>query len=123
SDALLQQPDRAELHLTLAFADAGLGLAEAARNEGRKATELLPPSRDALTGASMQMYLAQIFVRLGDIDAAFATLQPAPSLMNGVLLSSALLKLDPVWDPLRNDLRFGALAAAFEKPIEIKASP
>jgi tetratricopeptide (TPR) repeat protein len=123
SDALLKEPERAELHLALAFADAGLGLADAARSEGRKAAELLPPSRDAISGSTMQMYLAQILAQIGDLDAAFTVLQALPAQMGGVQLSPALLKLDPFWDPLRGDPRFGALATVLEKPLEIKAAP
>jgi TolB-like protein/Tfp pilus assembly protein PilF len=123
SDSLQQQPDRAELHLALAFAHAGLGRADAARTEGRKATELLPPSRDALTGASMQMYYAQVLVRVGDLDAAVDALQPMPTLLCGVLLSSAMLKLEPVWQPLRTHPRLGALIGALDKPIEIGSVP
>jgi hypothetical protein len=123
SDALLKEPERAELHLALAFANAGLGLADAARSEGRKAAELLPPSRDAISGSTMQMYLAQILARIGDLDAAFTVLQALPGQMSGVQFSAALLKLDSFWDPLRGDPRFGAVAAALEKPLEIKAAP
>ncbi|HSE13528.1 MAG TPA: hypothetical protein VLB69_12940, partial [Rudaea sp.] len=123
TEELAQQPDRAELHLALAFANAGLGRVDAAHAEGRKAAELLPPSRDALTGATMQVYYAQVLARVGDIDGAFGVLQPTPSLLSGVSISSALLKLDPVWQPLRNHPRFAALAAALDQPIEIRTAP
>jgi serine/threonine-protein kinase len=118
--ALLQQPDRAELHLALGFADAGLGLKGEAAREGRRATELLPVSRDALTGSSVQVYLAQIYVRIGDNNSAFDVLRPSMQQLSGMSISSALLKLDPVWDPLRNDPRFAQLRALGEAPVETK---
>ena len=120
---LLQQPDNAEMHLTLAFAEAGRGHADNARNEARKAAQILPPSRDALTGATMQMYLAEVLVRIGDLDAAFEALQPLPGYMGGVLFSTSLFKLDPVWDRVRNDRRAGPLMTALDKPLEINAAP
>src|SRR5262249_35820352 len=120
---LQQQPDRAELHMALALADAGLKLADAARAEAGKAAELLPASRDALTGPTMQMYQAMVLARLGDLDAAFDALKPLPDQMGGALFSSALVRLDPVWDRLRNDPRAGALMTALDKPLEIKAAP
>ena len=122
-DSLLQQPDSAEMHLTLAFAEAGLGHPDAARSEAQKATQILPSSRDALTGSTMQMYFAQILVRIGDLDAAFEALQPLPGQMGGVLFSTALIKLDPVWDRIRGDSRAAPLMAALDKPLEIKAAP
>jgi TolB-like protein/Tfp pilus assembly protein PilF len=121
SAALMQQPDVADLHLALAFANAGLGLKDEAVREGKRGAELLPVSRDALTGSAMQVYLAQLYVRVGDNNSAFDLLRPALQHFSGQFLSSALLKLDPNWDPLRNDPRFAQLLALGDGPVEVKA--
>ncbi len=110
--ALQQRPDDPNLHLALGFAGAGLGLKDEAIREGRKATALLPVSRDALSGSSYLGFLAQLYVRLGENDQALDTLRKLLALpSSGVAISPALLKLDPVWDPLRKDPRFQKLVA------------
>ena len=108
--ALEQRPDDPDLHLALGFAAAGLALKDEAIGEGRKATTLMPVSRDAYSGPGYLGFLAQLYVRLGENDQAFDTLHEllaVPS--SGVAISPALLKLDPVWDPLRKDPRFQKL--------------
>jgi tetratricopeptide (TPR) repeat protein len=109
---LQQRPDDPDLHLALGFAAAGLGLKDEAIREGRKATTLMPVSRDAYSGPGYLSFLAQLFVRLGENSQAIDTLRQllaVPS--SGVAISPALLKLDPAWDPLRNDPRFQKLIA------------
>jgi len=118
-----QQGERADPHLTLAFAAAGLGDKDEAIREGRRAVELLPPSRDALSGAGMLVYLAQIYVRVGSYDAAFEALRSTAPLFSGNAVSPSLLKLDPNWDPIRNDPRFAQLVVQFEQPVDIKPAP
>jgi TolB-like protein/Tfp pilus assembly protein PilF len=120
SAALQQQPDVPELHLALAFADAGLGLKEEAVREGKRGAELLPVSRDVLSGSAMQVYLAQVHVRVGDNNAALDVLRSAMLQFSGQFLSPALLKLDPNWDPLRSDPRFAQLLAPSDVPGEVK---
>ena len=121
--ALLQQSERAELHLALAFAYAGLGQKDEAISEAGRATDLMPVSRDMLSGSGMLVYAAQVHVRVGDYDPAFALLQTALSHMSGQAISAALLKLDPNWDPIRNDPRFAPLLTLGEKPLEAKTAP
>lgn len=123
SAALAQQPDRAELHLAVAFAAAGLGAKDDAIREGQRAAELLTPARDALSGAAVQVYLAQVCLRVGDNDAALQLLRGAVPLFSGLSVSAALLRLDPVWDPIRKDPRFTPLVDSFEQPLEIKPAP
>ena len=121
--AVAQQDERADPHLTLAFAAAGLGDKDEAIREGRRAAELLPPSRDALSGAGMLVYLAQVYVRVGNYDAALEALRSTAPLFSGNAVSPSLLKLDPNWDPIRNDPRFAQLAVQFEQPVDIKPAP
>ncbi len=121
--AVAEQDARADPHLTLAFAAAGLGDKDEAVREARRASELLSPSRDALSGAAMLVYLAQIYVGVGKYDAAFDALRGALPLFSGNSVSPALLKLDPVWEPIRNDPRFAQLVVQFEQPVDIKPAP
>src|SRR5512140_534816 len=90
--ALLQQSERAELHLALAFADAGLGRKDEAISEAGRATELMPVSRDMLSGSGMLVYAAQVHVRVGDHGPVFELLQTALSHLSGQALSAALIK-------------------------------
>jgi len=121
--ALAQRSDDAELHLTLAFCNAELGRKDDALREGRKAAELMPPSRDALTGSAILVQLAKIEVRVGENDAAFDHLRQALALPSGLAISPAVLRLDPVWDPIRNDPRFAQLLTLGEGPVEIATKP
>ncbi|MGH9885585.1 MAG: tetratricopeptide repeat protein, partial [bacterium] len=108
--ALQQRPDDPDLHLALGFAAAGLGLKDEAIREGRKATTLLPVSRDSYSGPGYLTCLAQIYLRVGETDQAIGTLREVMAVPSGgVAISPALLKLDPAWDNLRGDLRFEAL--------------
>ncbi|OOG60311.1 winged helix-turn-helix domain-containing protein [Rhodanobacter sp. C03] len=106
---LVERPDDADLHLALGFAYAGLGRKAEAVAEGERAVALMPVSKDALTGPDMLASQAQLYVRVGQPDQAIALIGRVLSITNGAPLSSALLRLDPDWDSLRDDPRFKAL--------------
>jgi serine/threonine-protein kinase len=86
---------------------AALGQKAEAIKEGKKAVELLPESRDAFDGPQCTAALAQIYAWTGEFDEAFRLLDHLLRVPNGVAIS--MLKLDPMWDPLRKDPRFQAL--------------
>jgi TolB-like protein/Flp pilus assembly protein TadD len=94
-------------HAALGAVLAGLGRKEDAINEGRRAVELLPESEDAVDGPKATAALAAIYAWVGEHDEAFRLLDHLLTVPNG--LTVPLLKLDPVWDPLRKDSRFQAL--------------
>jgi TolB-like protein/Flp pilus assembly protein TadD len=86
---------------------AALGQKQEAIAEGKRAVELLPESQDALDGPRATADLAQIYAWTGEFDEAFRLLDHlfvVPS-----HLTVPMLKLDPAWDPLRQDPRFQAL--------------
>jgi hypothetical protein len=58
-----------------------------------------------------EVTLAQIEARFGDLDSALAALPDLLKVPAG--LTAAELRLDPRWDPLRNDPRFQALLAKY----------
>jgi len=103
---------RPDDHIFLAehgFALAGLGRAEEAIQQGRRAVEVRPVSRDAVDGPLMATNLARIYTMLGRADAAMDQLQvilstPGP-------LSPGWLRADPFWAPLRGNPRFDRLVA------------
>ncbi|WP_430389619.1 winged helix-turn-helix domain-containing protein [Dyella sp. 20L07] len=111
--ALIERPDDADLHLALGFAYAGLGRKPEAIAEGRRAVALMPVTEDALTGSDMLACQAQLYVRVGEPDQAIALIERVLSMPTGVIMSSALLRLDPIWDPLRDDPRFKALLVKY----------
>ena len=105
-----RQPDFAAALSLLGMIDAGLERKEQAIQEGRRACELLPVSKDAIDGAALAINLAQIYTWTGEKDRAIeqiATVERAPS-----TLSYGVLKLHPYWDPLRGDPRFEKIVAS-----------
>jgi TolB-like protein/Flp pilus assembly protein TadD len=108
SENLLREaPDDPARHAQHGLILAALGRNQEAIAEGKRAVELLPESQDAFDGPQSTNALAQIYAWVGQHDEAFRLLDHLLQIPNGITIP--LLKLDPVWDPLRKDPRFQAL--------------
>jgi len=104
---LKQSPDSPDLRIQLAKVLAYLGEKDAALTEARRATEILPESKDAFGGPEITEGVAEVCAIVGENARAIELLdgllgRPSP-------VTVPLLKLSPVWDPLRKDPRFQAL--------------
>ena len=86
---------------------AALGQKQEAIAEGKRAVELLPESQDALDGPQATDTLAQIYACTGEFEEAFRLLDHLFAVPSN--LTVPMLKLDPAWDPLRQDPRYQAL--------------
>jgi TolB-like protein/Tfp pilus assembly protein PilF len=105
-------PTETDLHAALGWAYAGLGDAVAAIAEGEKAMAMRPTSKDPYEGPVQEENMASIYALLGDADHAIPILQRLIQTTYSDAITPALLRLDPVWDPIRNDPRFQKLAAS-----------
>jgi TolB-like protein len=113
--SLLQRPDNPEALGELAIAGAGLGESEEALHHARRAAEILPPSVDAVAGPMCEIRLAQVLVMTGDRDTTFETLSKLVKLPFGLTYGD--LKLNPMWDDLRDDPRFDRILAESALPL------
>jgi serine/threonine-protein kinase len=105
--SLKQNPGQANAIATLAEMQAWLGEKEAALAGIKQAQEILPLSKDAFGGMEIMQVAAEIYTILGDTDKALATLDEM--LQKPSSMTVQLLKMDPMWDPLRKDPRFQTL--------------
>jgi serine/threonine-protein kinase len=115
---LQKQPDYAEAISVLGMIDAGLGKKEDAIREGRRAVELLPATKDVMTGPELVRNLALIYAWTGEkglaLDQIAAALQgPGP-------ITYGQLRLSPWWDAIRDDPRFAELVEEAKKPVKPK---
>jgi len=104
---LKESPDAPDMHIQLAKVLAHLGEKDAALAEARRATELLPESKDALGGPEIAAGAAEVHAILGDNGRAIEILDGLLSRPSAVTVQS--LKVNPIWDSLRNDPGFQAL--------------
>ena len=109
--AVQARPNDTDPHLALGLANAGLGLRDEAIAEAHTAMKLLPVSRDAVSGPAVQSTAAKILTGVGANDEAVELVGQLLQIPCGRVLSVALLKLDPAWDPLRKSARFEKLLA------------
>ena len=106
-DLLREAPADPARHAQQGLILAALDRKQEAIAEGKRAVELLPESQDAFDGPRCTAVLAQIYAWTGESDEAIRLISHLLEVPNG--LTIALLKIDPVWDPLRKDPRFQAL--------------
>jgi TolB-like protein len=106
--------------MALADVEAMLGDEAAALSVVQQALSQLPVEKDAVNGASAVALAAAVYARLGRVDLVLPTLERLRSLPGGGQeVSASVLKLDPVWDKVRDDPRFQAEIkryAEFDQP-------
>ena len=114
---LKDQPENFSLIGDLALTNMSLGDKAAALTLAERAMAAVPIEKDALSGPRPIEILARVAARIGEPDRAIGALHKLLSipyngaLAEGVPLTPALLRLDPMFDPLRNDPRFQKLCA------------
>jgi TolB-like protein/class 3 adenylate cyclase/Tfp pilus assembly protein PilF len=112
-----EQPDYAAAFCLLGMSYAALGRKEDALREGRRAAELMPVTKDALTGAEILRNLAITYAWIGEKDLAIKQLEELLPLYCPI--SYGQLRLHPWWDPLRDDPRFEKIIEESKKPVAI----
>ncbi len=106
-----ENPIDASRHVLLGQVFAGLGRNIDAIQEGKRAIDLLPESKDALDGPAITLALARIYAMIGDSDSTLPLLAHSISSPGGITVP--VLRLDPAWDRVRRDLRFQKLLTTF----------
>ena len=108
-EQLREVPNDAQRRAFLGLSLAYLGRKDEAIREGLRAVEILPVSKDAINGPYLQHQLARIYILTGEPAKAIDQLEQV--LKVPYLISPAWLKIDPNFDPIRNNPRFQKLVA------------
>jgi tetratricopeptide (TPR) repeat protein len=108
-------PDDPRYHSSLGIAYAALGQKEKAINEGKKAVEILPISKDAFYGIPYVEDLAHIYVLADEQEAALEQIEHLLSIPSW--FSVPWIEIDPRWRSLRGLPRYKNLMDKYRQPV------
>ncbi len=105
------------LYAHLGIAYAGLGMKEPALRAGRKALEILNSSNDAMYGYWREMDMVRILIMVEEYDDALIKLDQV--IKHSGFWTVEILKLDPFWDPVRNNEKFKEIISNPEYQVDL----
>src|SRR5262249_45534691 len=114
-DRLREQPDDTLAMTGLSWVYLALGRNADALRLSRQAADSISIEKDALAGPNFQYGLAQIEARAGSPEEAIKRLRRLLSIPAGGVASIARVKIDPVWDVIRNRPDFQQLLSGPEQ--------
>jgi TolB-like protein/class 3 adenylate cyclase/Tfp pilus assembly protein PilF len=111
---LHERPQDGSPMMQLAWVSLALGQKAEALHFAHQASESLPIEKDAIGGPYFLSGLAEIEAQTGETNEAIGNLRQLLSIPAGLFVSIQRLRIDPVWDPIRNDPGFQQLLAGSE---------
>ncbi len=114
-ESVAAHPEEPSIRIALSLAYAGLGRRAEAIREARQAIAIAPLVTDNVRATAAMGGAIEVFAQLGEHDAALELLELLLAIPAGREVSVPLLKIDPMFDPLRGDPRFGAMMERFSR--------
>jgi TolB-like protein/class 3 adenylate cyclase len=112
---LADHPTDEIARVELSWVDLALGRPAEAAQVAQRAANLLTVEKDPFLGTSALVNLAEIQARCGHSEEAIKILERLLSIPAGFDVSMVRLRIDPIWDPIRNDPGFQQLLAGKEQ--------